>query len=152
MPTDQIQELALKLNVHPIHVRLFLSNVQNNATADLATAFKQYVDSNPRPFVKWVGGKRQLLRQFREMDLYPPHGFDPATATYFEPFVGGGAMFFDLLPKKSILSDMNFDLVTTYNVIKNDVEALIKKLKELQKNNDKEYFLKIRAQDISKLS
>jgi DNA adenine methylase len=93
-----------------------------------------------------------LLQQFRTMNLYPPFAFDPKTATYFEPFAGGGAMFFDLLPKKAVLSDMNMELVTTFNVIKKDVGRLIKKLKEHQKNNNKEYFLKIRAQEVDNLS
>jgi len=53
---------------------------------------KNLLNEKPKPFVKWVGGKRQLLRQFRELGLYPPEDFDPATNTYFEPFVGGGAV------------------------------------------------------------
>jgi DNA adenine methylase len=117
------------------------------------SVYENYLlNEKPKPFVKWVGGKRQLIQQFKDMNLYPPFGFNPEKATYFEPFVGGGAMFFDLLPEKSVLSDMNLELVTTYNVIKNNVEALIKKLKEHQKKNNKEYFLKIRTQDIKKLS
>lgn len=104
----------------------------------------------PKPFVKWVGGKRQLIHQFKLRNLYPPDAFNPKTGRYFEPFVGGGAVFFDLLPKKAMLSDMNHELVTTYNVIRDDVEALIK---SLQKHKyEKEYFLKIRAQKIEKLS
>ncbi|HBI34474.1 MAG TPA: DNA methyltransferase [Candidatus Moranbacteria bacterium] len=129
-----------------------MSNFKNVSAENIVSAYKEFKDENPKPFVKWVGGKRQLLKQFRERDLYPPYDFDPKTATYFEPFVGGGAMFFDLLPKKAVLSDMNAELVTTYNVIKNDVEGLIKKLKEYQKKNNKEYFLKVRAQDFKKLS
>ena len=59
-------------------------------------------------------------------------------------------MFFDLLPEKAFLSDLNLELVTTYNIIKNDVEKLIKLLKKHPHN--KEYFLKIRAQKVEKLS
>ncbi|MCK5413099.1 MAG: DNA adenine methylase [Candidatus Pacebacteria bacterium] len=129
-----------------------MSNFKDVLIENVEDDFKRYVDENPRPFVKWVGGKRQLLKQFRDMDLYPPDDFDPKTATYFEPFVGGGAVFFNLLPKKAILSDMNLELVTTYNVIKNDVEELIKNLQKHKLENDKEYFLKIRAQKIEKLS
>jgi DNA adenine methylase len=84
------------------------------------------------------------------MNLYPPEKFDPKTGRYFEPFVGGGAVFFDLLPKKAFLSDMNNELVVTYNVIKNDVESLIKALKKHQ--NTKEYFLEIRAKEVGKLT
>ncbi|MEI6378145.1 MAG: DNA adenine methylase [Candidatus Falkowbacteria bacterium] len=153
MSTDAIYNIAVKLNVHPIHVRLFLTNYEGSLNDDdVVLSYKKYVSDNPKPFVKWVGGKRQLLKQFREMDLYPPDDFDPNEATYFEPFVGGGAMFFDLLPKYSVLSDMNLELVTSYNVIKNNVGDLIKTLKEHQEKNTKEYFLEIRALDISKLS
>ena len=52
------------------------------------------ISEKPKPFVKWVGGKRQLLKQFKEMGLYPPEGFDPSKNSFFEPFVGGGAVFF----------------------------------------------------------
>ncbi|OIO19198.1 MAG: hypothetical protein AUJ23_02410 [Candidatus Magasanikbacteria bacterium CG1_02_32_51] len=108
------------------------------------------ISEKPKPFVKWVGGKRQLLAQFRLMNLYPPEKFDPKSGKYFEPFVGGGAVFFDLLPETAYLSDLNNELVVTYNVIKNDVENLIKSLKKHKL--DKEYFLKIRAQNPEKLS
>lgn len=152
MTQETIKNLAIQLGVHPIHMRLFLSTRDLNSPNEVSSSYKEYLDEKPKPFVKWVGGKRQLLQQFRTMNLYPPFAFDPKTATYFEPFVGGGAMFFDLLPKKSVLSDMNLELVTTFNVIKSDVESLIKKLKEHQKNNNKEYYLKIREQKFKKLS
>lgn len=152
MTQQTIKNIATKLNIHPIHLQVFLSNMQINSDDNLESLYKKYKDENPKPFVKWVGGKRQLLQQFKDLNLYPPFNFNPKTATYFEPFVGGGAMFFDLLPKKSVLSDMNSELVTTYNVIKNNAETLIKKLKEHQKKNNKEYYLKVRAQDIKKLS
>jgi DNA adenine methylase len=98
-----------------------------------------------KPFVKWVGGKRQLLKQFSEKGLYPKK-----FKTYHEPFVGGGAVFFELNPEKAVLSDLNSELVTTYKVIKKDVESLIKSLKKHK--HTKEYFLKIRTKDVSKLS
>lgn len=103
-----------------------------------------------KPFVKWVGGKRQLLSQFRLRNLFPPHFFDKKNNTYYEPFVGGGAVFFDLLPKKAVLFDLNKELVITYNVIKNNVEELILSLK--RHKISKEHFLKIRSKDVSKLS
>ncbi len=154
MTQSAIQNLATKLNVHPIHIRVFLSNMKISSDENIEESlYENYLlNEKPKPFVKWVGGKRQLLQQFRDMNLYPPFGFNPEKATYFEPFVGGGAMFFDLLPKKSVLSDMNAELIFTYNVIKNNVEALIKKLKEHQKKNSKKYYLEVRAQDIQKLS
>lgn len=104
---------------------------------------KLIIDERPKPFIKWVGGKRQLLKQFNSMHLYPPEEFDVRKARYFEPFVGGGAVFFDLLPEKSFLSDLNSELVTTYNIIKNNVDELIISLKQYK--YEKEFFLKIRA-------
>ncbi|KKR32396.1 MAG: adenine methylase protein [Candidatus Falkowbacteria bacterium GW2011_GWF2_39_8] len=151
--TIEIEKIAPMLDVHPIHLKMFLlRNSSISSEADFIHAFKNYKQENPKPFVKWVGGKRQLLKQFRDLNLYPPEGFNPKTATYFEPFVGGGAMFFDLLPKKAVLSDMNLELVTTYNIIKSNVSGLIKKLKEHQSNNSKNYFIEIRAQILQGMS
>ena len=106
--------------------------------------------NKPKPFIKWVGGKRQLLKQFKLMSLYPPKDFDPTKSKYFEPFVGGGAVFFDLLPQKAVLSDMNEELIITYNVIKKGIKELIKSLNKHK--NTKEYFLKLRKKDVQKLS
>lgn len=108
------------------------------------------LDPNPKPFVKWVGGKRQLLKQFHDLNLYPPIDFDSPKYTYYEPFVGGGAVFFDLLPRSAELSDLNKELITAYDVIKNSVDELITSLKKHV--YDKDYYLEVRAQDISKLS
>lgn len=121
---------------------------------DLKEIFERYRKEKAKPFVKWVGGKRQLLKQFQKLGLYPPEkiGFDVNKNTYFEPFVGGGAVFLDILPINAVLSDMNAELVATYNIIKTDLPKLISKLKIHQKNNSKEYFLKIRAQNLNKLS
>lgn len=105
-----------------------------------------------KPFVKWVGGKRQLLQQFKDLGVLPPQGFDPKKNTYHEPFVGGGAVFFEILPKKAVLSDMNLELVTTYNVIKSDVDALISELNSGEYIYDKDRFLEIRAEDTNRLS
>lgn len=92
----------------------------------------------PHPFIKWVGGKRQLLSQ---LIPYIPEHFD----TYIEPFVGGGALFFYLLPENSILIDNNPELINCYNVIKNKVEELIISLKKHK--NEKEYYYQIRDFD-----
>lgn len=142
-----IIKIADTFDINKIYARhLFHIANKDRMFEDIA----KILDEKPRPFVKWVGGKRQLLRQFRELGLYPPEGFDPITNTYFEPFAGGGAVFFDLLPKKAELSDLNYELVTTYNVIKNDVDALIKSLEKHK--YEKEYYLKTRVKDPKKLS
>jgi DNA adenine methylase len=146
-PLQTIKEIQTKFDINAIFAyRAYLLADKKNLFEDVA----RIIAEKPKPFVKWVGGKRQLLAQFRRLNLYPPAKFDIKTGRYFEPFVGGGAVFFDLLPKEGYLSDLNKELVTTYNVIKNDVNGLIKSLKKHK--TDKEYFLEIRAQDPKILS
>ncbi|MFX0139697.1 MAG: DNA adenine methylase [Candidatus Hodarchaeota archaeon] len=96
------------------------------------------IGDTPHPFLKWAGGKRQLLAQFEK---YFPRKFNK----YIEPFVGGGAVFFYLLPKQAILIDNNEELINCYKVIKNNVTDLIKLLKKHK--NEKNYFYKIRKLD-----
>ncbi len=145
--TKTITEIAEKFSINSIYAhRLFHSSNQEDIFKDIT----RLLEEKPKPFVKWVGGKRQLLKQFRELGLYPPEEFDPIHNTYFEPFVGGGAVFFDLLPQKAKLSDLNQELVITYNVIKSNVEELIQ---SLQKHiHSKEYYLEIRAKKIKDLT
>lgn len=90
------------------------------------------------PVVKWVGGKRQLLPQIRRL---LPNRF----STYFEPFVGGGAVLFDIQPKKAIINDYNSELINVYNVIKADLDSLLLDLKKHINSSD--YFYQIRALD-----
>jgi DNA adenine methylase len=112
----------------------------------------RFLGEKPKPFVKWVGGKRQLLKQFKDLALYPPEHFDPVKNHYFEPFVGGGAVFFDLLPLKAHISDINVELVTTYNVIKSSLEKLILELQNGKYLYDKDIFLDIRSWDTTTIS
>lgn len=148
MTTSQtIKKLQQDLDINAIFAQHILRYTKG--VFDLEQA-KKIINEKAKPFVKWVGGKRQLLKQFRDLGLYPPEKFNPNTNVYFEPFVGGGAVFFDLLPQKAVLSDLNNELVITYNVIKNNVEDLIQSLKKHKHN--KEYFLKIRAQKVNTLS
>lgn len=142
-----VKSIACALDINLIYARRLFQLSQKNSTLD---DIRKIVEDKPKPFVKWVGGKRQLLKQFRELNLYPPECFNPESNTYFEPFVGGGAVFFDLLPKHAELSDTNRELVMTYNVIKDNVDGLIKSLKKHIYN--KEYYLGVRAQDINELS
>lgn len=142
-----ILEIKETFNINSIYAYRVFSLADKTKLIEDAS---RIIAEKPKPFVKWVGGKRQLLTQFRLMNLYPPEKFDAKSGKYFEPFVGGGAVFFDLLPETAYLSDLNNELVITYNVIKSDVENLIKSLKKHKL--DKEYFLKIRAQNPEKLS
>ncbi len=148
-PAQLAKKIQDRFDLNHIYARNIvysLSDIKNLSLEEIG----HLISEKPKPFVKWVGGKRQLLEQFKRMNLYPPEKFDPKTGRYFEPFVGGGAVFFDLLPKRAFLSDLNNELVVTYNVIKNDTELLIKSLKKHR--NTKEYFLKIRGEDVNKLS
>lgn len=90
------------------------------------------------PFLKWVGGKRQLMPAINEL---LPNKF----STYYEPFVGGGAVLFELQPKKAIINDFNTELINTYIVIKENPEELIEDLKT--HINEANYFYDIRALD-----
>ncbi len=96
------------------------------------------INIQAKPFVKWVGGKTQLLS---ELTARIPRDF----SRYFEPFVGGGALFFHLLPEQSILIDINEELTLTYRVIRDRVEELIADLK--QHIYEKDYYYQIRNID-----
>ena len=88
-----------------------------------------------KPFIKWVGGKGQLIEQL-EMKL--PADFDNwDDVTYIEPFVGGGAMLFYMLQqhpniKRAVINDINSDLITCYRTVRDNVEQLIPALHEIQ--------------------
>jgi len=82
-----------------------------------------------KPFLKWAGGKTQLIEQMTER--FPQALIDEKTKKFVEPFIGGGALFFHVIQKYNIeeayISDLNVDLVITYNV-----EVLIEALKAIQ--------------------
>jgi len=92
------------------------------------------------PFLKWVGGKRQLMPEIRKM---LPNGV--TNHPYYEPFIGGGALFFELLPKRAVINDYNEELINVYTVIRDNPSELIEDLK--RHKNTAEYFYKIRAID-----
>ena len=101
--------------------------------------------SKIKPFVKWAGGKTQLIKK---LDEY----FPKFEGTYYEPFLGGGAVFFHLQPEKAVLSDTNAELINLFQVIQKKPDALMSRLDEHQlKVQDKEYFLDVRAWDLTKL-
>lgn len=86
-----------------------------------------------RPFIKWAGGKRRLLEQYST--LFPAEN---KIRRYFEPFLGGGAVFFYLRPAKAVLSDLNADLINCYRMVKEHPEELIDKL--AQHKTSEKYF------------
>lgn len=90
------------------------------------------------PFLKWVGGKRQLAAEIEKMI---PKSF----STYYEPFIGGGAIFFSIQPKKAVINDYNSELINVYNVVRDYPEKLIEDLKKHKNNAD--YFYALRSVD-----
>lgn len=100
--------------------------------------------------VKWAGGKKQLLEQFEKF-------FPKEINNYFEPFIGGGSVAFYLLKshpeiKKAFLSDINEELIITYNVIKNNIDELVKLLKVHKSKHNKDFYYNTRAEDVKKLT
>lgn len=90
---------------------------------------------NVKPFIKWAGGKGQLLHQ---LDEYLPQQLDGRPFTYVEPFVGGGAMLFHMLKKhpeirRAVINDINAHLVTAYRVVKDQPHELIDRLSTLER-------------------
>lgn len=110
---------------------------------------------NPKPFVKWVGGKTQLIKSIQE--TLPENFYKIKDLTYIEPFVGGGAVLFWVLNNypnitKAIINDINPDLTTAYKTIKTNPKDLIKSLSAIQEEyiplteeKRKEYFLEKRS-------
>ncbi len=92
------------------------------------------------PVLKWVGGKRQLLNEI--IPLIPS-----SFTTYVEPFIGGGAVLFELQPKKAIINDYNGELINVYKVIMNNPEELIKELEFHRDHNTAEHFYAVREYD-----
>ena len=111
------------------------------ATATVATA------TAAGPFLKWAGGKRQLLP--RILDLVPRR-----IDTYYEPFLGGGALFFALAARgafrRAVLTDTNDELVNCYRAVRDDVESVITALRRFR--NTPEHYYRVRAQSPSRLA
>ena len=101
------------------------------------------------PFVKWAGGKRQILK-------YLIINIPPKFECYYEPFLGGGALFFKLKSmgkiKQAVISDSNKDLINCYLVIRDEVEALISRLDYYQKYvDDKNFFYEVARPSFNKI-
>src|SRR3989344_6152859 len=105
--------------------------------------------NNIPSFVKWAGGKKQLLSQFEKF-------FPSKINRYFEPFVGGGAVAFHILsnykPKNVYLFDINEELINCYNQIKFNPSKLILRLQEHKNKHNEDYFYKIRTQNPKELN
>ena len=93
-------------------------------------------------FVKWAGGKTQLLEKIKSL---MPASFN----NYFEPFIGGGALFFNIAPSKAVINDSNEELMCVYKCLKNDkfFELLKQELKKHEQNHSEKYYYQIRLMD-----
>lgn len=99
------------------------------------------------PLLKWAGGKRKIARKI--IDLID---HDLQNGTYFEPFLGGGAVLFELAPTKAVCFDYNQDLIEFYNVVKSKPEKLIQILDKKYKNqNDRDFYYETRQLDRDEL-
>lgn len=99
------------------------------------------------PFVKWAGGKRQLLSQIRER---MPKEYN----NYYEPFIGGGAVLFELLPKQAIINDINIALINAYRQICDNPELFINEVQHLDSEmweDGKQYYYSLRERYNDKL-
>ena len=98
-----------------------------------------------KPFVKWAGGKRQIIDKLKK---YIPDEYN----TYYEPFVGGGALLFELSPKKAVINDYNKELINVYECIKDadKFEKMCRELNHHETMHSEEYYYEIRNLDRDK--
>jgi len=116
MPASAV---ALK-RTEPIQERLFKEELQPRRN---------------KPFLKWAGGKTRLLAALRQ-------SLPPRFNRYIEPFVGGGALYFDLSPKTAVLGDSNPELMNCYEVVRDEPDELIEYISELQVSGPEFYRLR----------
>lgn len=98
-----------------------------------------------KPFVKWAGGKRQIIDKLLKL---VPIDFN----TYYEPFVGGGALLFELSPKTAVINDSNKELMNVYKLISTDsgYEEVVKILNNYEKKHNEKFYYQIRNLDKDK--
>ncbi len=105
----------------------------------MKSLFPELEKTKVKPFVKWLGGKSQLLRMLNK--YFPEELKNGEIKKYYEPFLGGGAVFFDIMNKynieKAYLSDINEELILVYKVVKKNVNDIIDLLEKYQKQYQK---------------
>ncbi|MFA6917534.1 MAG: DNA adenine methylase [Candidatus Gracilibacteria bacterium] len=119
-----------------------LSKTGLNTTID-KVGFRESTKKPAKPFLKWVGGKTQLLGELKK---YVPKTFNK----YIEPFVGGGALLFDLAPQKAVINDANEELINAYIILRDYVDELIQELSKYPHNT--EFYYRMRAEKPNNLS
>ena len=98
------------------------------------------VDDPPKPFLQWVGGKREMIKQY---EPYLPKTY----GTYWEPFLGGGALYFYLRPQKAVVNDNNPELIRTYEAVRDNPGAVIELLHLMRRKHSKELYMTMRSVD-----
>jgi DNA adenine methylase len=106
------------------------------------TTARRRKDPLVKPYLKWAGGKRQLLPEIRK---YLPKNL--GNLRYYEPFVGAGALFLDRQPRRAVINDNNAQLILTYGIIQNHIDELIAVLHTHREQNNEEYYYQVREQD-----
>ena len=98
-----------------------------------------------KPFVKWAGGKRQIIDKLK---MYAPDEYN----TYYEPFVGGGALLFELSPKKAVINDYNDELMNVFRCIKEEAKytKMCNELNRYEVNHSEEFYYEMRSKDKDK--
>lgn len=97
-------------------------------------------DPAVKPYLKWAGGKRQLLPAIQR---HIPSSF----TTYYEPFAGAGAVLFALQPRRAVINDSNGQLIETYTVVRDQLEDLLALLRIHQEQDGQAYYYRLRALD-----
>ena len=139
MTTLTLNNLALKFGLTVHIVKSWCEYLCFDSEQEAEVFFEQNLEMiKAKPFIKWVGWKRQLIEQFQEL-------FPKEFNNYHEPFLWGWAVFFNIQKKQSFLSDVNEELINVYKVIKNNPKELLKFLETLEYSKEK--FLEIRAWD-----
>lgn len=139
MNTVILNNLSIKFWLTVLVVKSWLENFSFKSEKEAENFFKENIEMiKARPFIKWVGWKRQLIEQFQEL-------FPKEFNNYHEPFLWGWAVFFNLQKNRSFLSDVNEELINLYKTIKKEPKELINFLKTLEYS--KETFLEMRFWD-----
>ncbi len=139
MSTIVLNNFALKFNLTIFLVKSWWEHMNFSSEQEAEVFFEENIKMiKAKPFIKWVGWKRQLINQFQELF---PKDFN----NYHEPFLWGWAVFFNIQKKQSFLSDVNEELINVYKTIKNNPKELIEFLETLEYSKEK--FLEIRAWD-----
>lgn len=136
---ESIFKLSVGLNTSMNELLNFPENVIERITASV-----RFNEFKLKPIVKWAGGKTQLIDDIEKL---LPNTFNQ----YFEPFVGGGALLFNLKPPKVVLNDFNSELIKTYTCFKDkkSFDVLIDVLERHEQQHSEEYYLEIRKLDRS---